>query len=97
MYLYIMYSSSMKQKVFTATEARQRFFEVLKLAEHGETPLIIKKDSNLTFEVNLSRPKKDIEKLLSEMGEIGLKVGTPEEIKKILVNRSDIEKNVTLR
>lgn len=89
----------MKQKVFTASEARQRFFEVLKLAEQGEKPLIIKKDSNQMFEVNLAqpKPKRDVRKILEDMSKIDLRSLPPKDIKKVLVSRPDIDKNVSLR
>lgn len=82
----------MQQKIFTATQARQKFFDLLRLAEEGVEPVIVKKDRGTEFKLSVvkRRKKKDKLKILEEMGKIGLKSGTPEEIKAILVSKSDI-------
>ncbi|MDQ3098394.1 MAG: hypothetical protein M3Q44_01475 [bacterium] len=82
------------QKEYTATQARQNFFELLRLAEAGEEPVITKSDSNTTFKIVKSekkKPKKDIGKIIKKMGKIGLVVGTPEDIKKIITTMHDIK------
>lgn len=85
----------MAQKlIFTATEARQNFFKLLRMVEQGQEPVIIKKETDLQARLVLDRPKKkkslkEVRKLLKEMGEIGLKSGTWEEAKKIISTMHD--------
>lgn len=77
--------------VFTATEARQNFFELLQLAEAGKEPIIVKKDSKVNFRVVTSpkKKKKDIKKILKEMGEIGLKSMPWSKMEKIIETMHD--------
>lgn len=81
----------MKDKaIFTATEARQHFFELLRLVEEGKEPIIINKHRKVKIKltpVKQEKNKKNIDKILNEMGEIGLKVVPIKKMKKIFESR----------
>lgn len=82
--MYIMSIST----TFSATEARQNFFQILRLAAEGHTIFIEKKDQKKTFFLQEAIPKKkkkDIVKMAKEMGKIGLSVPySIEELNEIL-------------
>ena len=46
------------QIVFTATEARQNFFELLRMAEEGKEPIVVKKDSRTDLKLLKLNQKK---------------------------------------
>lgn len=79
----------MARLTFTATEARQRFFELLNLAEEGKEPIIVKKDANLKF--RLVRIKetnwKEKRQALEDIRKMNLHIGKWEGIKKIIDTR----------
>lgn len=78
--------------VFNATEARQHFFELLRLVEEGKEPIIINKHKRLKVKlipVKEKEKKEDIDKILKEMGRIGLKVVSIKKMKKIFESRYD--------
>ena len=79
--------------VFTATEARQNFFKLLERVEKGKNALITKKDSIVDFKVIPvpKKKKKNINKLLKEMGEIGIKIVPIKQMKKIFESRYDFK------
>ncbi|MEK7634085.1 MAG: type II toxin-antitoxin system prevent-host-death family antitoxin [Patescibacteria group bacterium] len=82
------------QIVFTATEARQNFFELLRMAEEGKEPIVVKKANNIRFKMTMikeKRKKKNIDKILKEMGEIGLKTMPWRKMKKIILTLHDIK------
>lgn len=81
------------QIVFTATEARQNFFELLRMAEAGKEPIVVKKDSKIEFKIvkNQTKKMKDKMKIVSEMGKIGLKTLPIEQINKILSTMHEIK------
>lgn len=82
------------QIVFTATEARQNFFELLRMAEEGKEPIVVKKDKNIRFKMTMikeKRKEKNIDKILKEMGEIGLKTMPWKKMKKIILTLHDIK------
>ncbi len=82
------------QIVFTATEARQNFFELLRMAEKGKEPIVVKKDKNIRFKMTMIKEKKqkrNIDKILKEMGEIGLKTMPWKKMKKIILTLHDIK------
>lgn len=81
----------MAKKIFTATEARQNFFELLKSVEKGQDAIILKKDQGIRFRITLEKPekKKDYKKILKEMGQIGLKITSWKKAKKIIVKMHD--------
>lgn len=81
------------QIVFTATEARQNFFELLRMAEAGKEPIVIKKDSQIEFKIVKTQAKKmkDKMKIVKEMGKIGLKTLPIEQINKILSTMHEIK------
>lgn len=82
------------QIVFTATEARQNFFELLRMAEAGKEPIVVKKANNIKFKMTMikeKRKKKNIDKILKEMGEIGLHALPIKEINKILSTMHEIK------
>lgn len=54
------------QVTFNATEARAKFFQILKLAELGVTITIEKKDTNTKFNLQI-KETKSVDKLLSEL------------------------------
>jgi len=51
------------QIVFTATEARQNFFELLRMAEAGKEPIVMKKDSKVKFKIVRTQAKKMKDKM----------------------------------
>lgn len=79
----------LNQRVVSATAARANFFNLLERAENGEDVIIVKKDSKKKFKLVKIKdnPKPNKELIIKQMGEIGLRFMSPEEIKKILVNR----------
>jgi len=80
--------------VFTATEARQNFFELLRMAEKGKEPIVVKKDKNIRFKMTMIKGKKkekNIDKILKEMGDIGLKTMPWKKMKKIILTLHDIK------
>jgi len=73
--------------VFTTTEARQNFFELLRMVEDGKEPVIVKKNRNIKFKMIIfkeEKKKKNFDKVLKEMGEIGLPALPIKKINKIL-------------
>lgn len=80
-------------KVFTATQARQKFFELLKRVEKGEDAIILKKDQQIRFRITLEKPekKKDYKKILKKMGEIGLIALPIKKMKKIIAKSHKIK------
>ncbi len=79
--------------VFTATEARQNFFELLRMAEEGKEPVVVKKDTSAEFKIIKTQIKKrkDKMKVVEEMGRIGLKIVPMRRMKKILVSTHEIK------
>jgi len=80
--------------VFTATEARQNFFELLRMAEAGKEPIVMKKDTNIKFKMTMikeKKRKKNIDKILKKMGEIGLPALPIKEINRILSTMHEIK------
>lgn len=77
--------------VFTATEARQNFFELLRLVDEGKEPLIKKEDTNKQYKVVEVKKKKPVDKMkvLREMGKINLGISSWEEAKKIISTLHD--------
>lgn len=79
---------------FSATEARQNFFELLQLAKEGKIVTIEKKDENIEFQLQkkVRQPRKDIVKIAKEMGKIGLKAPTnPQDLKRIILESKQID------
>ena len=80
--------------VFTTTEARQNFFELLRMVEEGKEPVIIKKDRNIKFKMIIfkeEKKKKNFDKILKEMGEIGLPALPIKKMNKILSTMHEIK------
>lgn len=79
----------MNQKVFTATQARQHFFELLDLAQKGEDPIILKKHQRLQFRVTLEKPTKKIDKiaLIKSTPSISFGKLAPKQMKAIFESR----------
>ncbi|MBI2641506.1 type II toxin-antitoxin system prevent-host-death family antitoxin [Candidatus Roizmanbacteria bacterium] len=76
--------------LFTATEARQHFFELLRQAEEKGEVTIIKKDAKRRFKLIFVKEKKkreNVDKILKEIAAIGLKTKPWEEMKKIIETR----------
>lgn len=78
--------------IFTATEARQHFFDLLRMAEEGKEPIVIKKDTDSEFKIirNVFK-RKDKMKIVKEMGRIGLKTLPMKQMKKILASTHEIK------
>lgn len=81
------------QIIFTATEARQNFFELLRMVEAGKEPIVVKKDSRIEFKIvkTQSKKMKDKMKIVREMGKIGLRTLPIEQINKILSTMHEIK------
>jgi len=82
------------QLTFSATEARQNFFELLRLAKAGKKITINKKDEDLQFQLQKKErfAKKNIVKIAEAMGEIGLKAPSdPQRLKSIILESKNIE------
>lgn len=82
------------QIIFTATEARQNFFELLRMAEAGKEPIVTKKNNSVRFKMTIIKEKrkgKNINKILKEMGDIGLKTMPLKKMKKIILTLHDIK------
>ena len=79
-------------KVLNATEARKNFYQLLKQVSSGAEILIENTDTGEKFQLVKAQkvPKKDIEQILQEMGNIGIKTMPIEEMKKILNTSHDI-------
>lgn len=80
--------------VFTATEARQHFFNLLRLAEEGKELIVVNKNKKTRFKLTPIKEKKgkNINKILKEMGEIGLRSMPWRKMKKIILTLHDIKK-----
>ncbi|PIP63563.1 hypothetical protein CO165_01230 [Candidatus Roizmanbacteria bacterium CG_4_9_14_3_um_filter_33_18] len=82
------------QIVFTATEARQNFFELLRMAEEGKEPIVTRKNNSVRFKMTVIKEKKkekNINKILKEMGEIHMPILSIKKINKILSTRHEIK------
>lgn len=81
-----------RNNVFTATAARQRFFEILQLVEKGKDAFIVKKDRNIKFKISLLPREQKPSKLLiaKRITKIALKSTTPEKMSKIFDARLKI-------
>jgi antitoxin (DNA-binding transcriptional repressor) of toxin-antitoxin stability system len=79
---------------FTATEARQHFFELLRLAEKGKTPIVFNKNRKVEFKLTAisgDHKQKDIKKILKEMRRINFKIMPLKKMKKIIVRMHNIK------
>ena len=86
--MYTMYM--LNQRVVSATQARAKFFDLLKNAEEGKEVVIVKRDNNKRFKLSvIKKDKKDFKKLLKEFANIGFQAPSPEEIKRIISSRFD--------
>lgn len=72
-----------------ATEARDNFFQLLKMVAQGEDVVIVNKDNGLKFKVTLldNRPKSNKQSALKQLAEANLKSMDPQEIKRIVKDR----------
>jgi len=80
--------------VFTATEARQNFFQFIKLAESGRNVFIKKRGELLKIKVEKTSQKKEITKklkALEELSKIGLPTMPIKKMKKIYASVHDIK------
>lgn len=71
------------------TDLRNQIFKVLRMVDEGVEVTIIKKDSNKSYKIIPVKgpPKKDIMKIAKQMGDIGIKSMSPQEMKKIFETR----------
>lgn len=80
----------MKQPIiFNATEARQNFFNLLRMVEMGREAVIVKKDSQSRFKITMIKQEKkpDKMKIVERMGKIRYKTAPWEEMEKIIIKR----------
>ena len=68
----------------TATQARKRWFELLKRAEYGEEVIIYHTEKKKKFLLTAQLTKPDKMELVKRMGAIGLKSASPDEIKNFI-------------
>lgn len=75
--------------MFFATEARIRFFQLLRMAAHGEDVIVINKDSGQKFKISMlaEEVKPGKQTILKQLSDANLKSKSPEEIKKIIENK----------
>ncbi|MBI2595360.1 hypothetical protein HYW46_01335 [Candidatus Daviesbacteria bacterium] len=73
-------------KVFYATEARGKLFELLRLVEKGQEIMIIKKDSNSKFKLSLIKKEGNSSKasLAQNLAGLDFKSRSPQEISRII-------------
>ena len=78
-----------QQTVFTPTEARQKFFTLLRLVEQGETAIIVKKSHNIVFEMKRQPAQSKKTKLaaLKKLSQSGLRTTDWKTMKKIIEGR----------
>ena len=77
---------------FSATEARQNFFELLRLAKAGKKITINKQDEDIMFELNRSpKTKKNIIKIAKDISNLGLTAVPLDKMTKILEESHSIE------
>ena len=78
-------------QTYTATQARQNFFKILDEVHKTGKPAVVKKDNTKHFIISFRKPeKRDISKILDEMGEIGLPILPMKKMKKIFESSHDI-------
>lgn len=77
---------------FNATEARQNFFQLLKLVEKGDEAIIVKKDQDLRFKIILDNKAKSTNKelLLKEIRHLGLKSMPIKKMKAVFSSLHDL-------
>ncbi len=87
--MYIVYMFN--QRVISATQARTKFFDLLKMAEDGKDVIIVKRDSAKKFKLVKIQdsPKPNKELIIKQMGEINFPFMSPQEIKKIILTKYD--------
>lgn len=75
--------------MFFASEARANLFKLLKMAQEGESVIIVNKDTNQKFRLSLmeeeSQSGKEI--VLNQLANIDFKSKSPTEIKKIIQDK----------
>lgn len=85
------YVHMQQQIIVTPTEARNRFFQLLRLAEKGNHVVIAKTKNNVRFRLaKIDNSSKDTEKRLKaieKLSNVGLKTMPWEEMKKIINTR----------
>lgn len=81
----------LNSKIFKVSEARTNLFKIFKLVSKGEDVVVVNNDTNEKFKISRfdDKPKADKMAIIRKMGKIGLKVGTPEEIKRIILTKYD--------
>lgn len=77
--------------ILHVTELRHQIFRIFKMVDAGEDVTIIKKDSNKKYKIVAVEEdsKPDTIEIAKQMGEIGLKTMSPQEIKKIIETKYD--------
>lgn len=83
----------MSKQTYTLTEARQNFFDLIKLAD-ADQPAIIKNAQNgASYQLvkTENKPKKDIQAILKRFKKINISVSDPEELNKILKSTHDLK------
>lgn len=84
----------LNQTTFTPTQARQNFFQLLRMAEMGKEITIVKpRDPEIEIKLTAQRKvlKKDIVKIAKEMGKIGFPYVPIKQMRKIILTKSDID------
>ncbi|MBI2020711.1 type II toxin-antitoxin system prevent-host-death family antitoxin [Candidatus Daviesbacteria bacterium] len=83
----------LRLNMFYATEARTKFFKLIKMVAQGEEVIVINKDSGfkiklVPLDAEISSGKKSI---LKQLADADFKSKSPEEIKRIIENRLNNE------
>ena len=88
-----MYSMSITTH-FSATEARQNFFEILRLAKNGQKITIDKKDEDILFHVTTSTKLSPAKKqnILANMKTINAFSLSPHKIRDLILTKYDSKK-----
>ena len=84
----------MLQTTFTPTEARQNFFQLLRMVELGKDITIVR-PSNPETEIKLTvkkkNQKKDLVTIAKDMGKIGFPSMSVGKIRKIILSKNDVK------
>lgn len=91
--MYMMYIEIMAKQTYTLTEARQNFFELIKLADAQQPATIKNAQNGAIYQLvkTETKPKKDIVEIAKRMSKRKLDIGNVEDVTKILQSTHEIK------